>query len=81
MNALLTSCGSIVSFFEPKGPLQKATNRKEYNRVVENLMFTQGITREKAEKDYDEYLNNPNEFALNKVSSSMFSSIGINRRQ
>jgi hypothetical protein len=74
MKLLLTSCGYIVPFFEPKGPFQKQTNRKEYNKVVENLMFTQGITREKAEKEYDEYLNNPNEFALNKVSSSMFSS-------
>lgn len=35
------------------GPLQKLTDRAEYNKVVEGLMFTQGITREQAEKEYD----------------------------
>ena len=49
------------------GPLQKATNRKEYNRVVDGLMLTKGITREEAEKEYNAFLQNPNDYALNKV--------------
>lgn len=50
------------------GPLQKLTNRAEYNKVVDGLMFTKGLSREEAEKEYDAYLNNPNDYALNKVS-------------
>jgi hypothetical protein len=33
--------------------LQKFTDKGEYNKVVEGLMFTQGISREQAEKEYD----------------------------
>lgn len=29
-------------------------------------MLTKGITREEAEKEYNAYLDNPNEYALNK---------------
>lgn len=54
------------------GPLQKLTNKQEYNRVVEGLMLTRGITREEAEKEYDSYLDNPNNYALNKVSGNTF---------
>jgi hypothetical protein len=50
------------------GPLQKLTNQKEYNTVVENLMRTKGYTREQAEKEYNMYLDNPNDYALQKVS-------------
>jgi len=57
------------------GPLQKATNRKEYNKVVDGLMFTQGITREEAEKEYDAYLDNPNTYALNK-GEAYYKSLG-----
>ena len=32
-------------------------------------MKTKGMTREEAEKDYNAYLENPNNYALNKVSS------------
>lgn len=49
------------------GPLQKLTNKKEYNKVVENLMQTNGLTREQAEKEYNSYLENPNDYALQKV--------------
>lgn len=49
------------------GPLQKITNKKEYNTVVENLMQTKGLTREQAEKEYNAYLDNPNDYALQKV--------------
>jgi len=31
-------------------------------------MTTKGLTREEAEKEYNDYLNNPNDYALNKVS-------------
>jgi len=48
------------------GPLQKFSNPQEYNKVIDNLMFTQGITRKEAIKEYDAYLNNPNDYALNK---------------
>lgn len=57
-----------VLLFDREGPLQKLTNRKEYNNVVDGLMFTKGITREEAEMEYDAYLQNPNDYALNKVS-------------
>jgi hypothetical protein len=53
------------------GPLQKLTNKKEYNTVVEGLMRNKGYTREQAEKEYNMYLDNPNDYALQKVSESM----------
>jgi len=40
---------------------------KEYNKVVENLMLTKGLTREEAEQDYNAYLENPTNYALSKV--------------
>jgi hypothetical protein len=49
------------------GPLKKLTNKKEYNTVVENLMQTKRLTREQAEKEYNSYLENPNDYALQKV--------------
>jgi len=49
------------------GPLQKLTNKKEYNKTIEGLMNTKGLTREQAEKEYDSYLENPTNYALNKV--------------
>ena len=49
------------------GPLQKLTNKDEYNKVVEGLMSTKGLTREQAEKEYNSYLENPNDYALQKV--------------
>lgn len=57
------------------GPLQKFTNKNEYNRVVEGLMLTQGISREQAEKEYDAYLDNPNNYALNK-GEAYYKSLG-----
>jgi hypothetical protein len=33
--------------------LQKFTDKGEYNKVVDGLMVTQGISREQAEKEYD----------------------------
>jgi len=49
------------------GPLQKLTNKNEYNKVVEGLMQTKSLTREQAEKEYNSYLENPNDYALQKV--------------
>jgi len=49
------------------GPLQKLTNKNEYNKIVEGLMKTKGYTREQAEKEYNSYLENPNDYALQKV--------------
>ncbi len=49
------------------GPLQKLTNKNEYNKVVDGLMQTKGLTREQAEKEYNAYLDNPNDYALQKV--------------
>ena len=51
------------------GPLQKIANKKEYDKTVAGLMKTKGLTREQAEKDYNEYLDNPTNYALNKVRS------------
>lgn len=52
------------------GPFQKLTKNKEYTEVVENLMRTKGLTREQAEKEYNAYLDNPNDYALQKVSEA-----------
>jgi len=38
-------------------------------------MYQNGITRGEAEKEYDAYLNNPNEFALNK-GEAYYKSLG-----
>jgi hypothetical protein len=50
------------------GPLQKLTNKDEYNKTVKSLMQSKGLTREQAEKDYNKYLENPNDYALQQVS-------------
>ena len=49
------------------GPLQKLTNKKEYEKTVQGLMQTKGYTREQAEKEYNKYLENPTNYALEKV--------------
>ena len=49
------------------GPLQKLANKGDYNKIVEGLMQTKGYTREQAEKEYNAYLDNPNDYALQKV--------------
>eukprot|EP00536_Pseudo-nitzschia_multiseries_P018189 jgi/Psemu1/228076/e_gw1.2241.6.1 len=75
-NALPPSRFSFHSpLFNRKGPLQKFSNRQEYNKVIDNLMYTRGITREEAEKEYDAYLNNPNDYALNK-GEAYYKSLG-----
>ena len=53
------------------GPFQKLTNKKNYDSIVNNLMETKGFTREQAEKEYNDYLNNPNDYALQKVECIM----------
>mmetsp|Transcript_19995 Transcript_19995/g.29428 ORF Transcript_19995/g.29428 Transcript_19995/m.29428 type:complete len:170 (-) Transcript_19995:160-669(-) len=45
------------------GPLIKG---KDYENVVQGIMNTKGMTREEAEKDYNTYLENPNNYALMK---------------
>jgi hypothetical protein len=50
------------------GPFQKLTNKNEYNTVVDSLMQSKSLTREQAEKEYNSYLENPNDYALQKVS-------------
>ena len=40
---------------------------KDYDRVVKGIMSSKGLTREQAEKDYNAYLENPTNYALNKV--------------
>eukprot|EP00533_Pseudo-nitzschia_delicatissima_P009050 CAMPEP_0116111940 /NCGR_PEP_ID=MMETSP0327-20121206/18713_1 /TAXON_ID=44447 /ORGANISM="Pseudo-nitzschia delicatissima, Strain B596" /LENGTH=161 /DNA_ID=CAMNT_0003605205 /DNA_START=54 /DNA_END=539 /DNA_ORIENTATION=+ len=57
------------------GPLQKFTNRAEYNKVVDGLMFTKGLDRADAEKEYDAFLQNPNDYALNK-GEAYYKSLG-----
>jgi len=60
------------------GPLQKTTNRQEYNKVVDGLMYTRGITREEAEKEYNAYLDNPNNYALEK-GEAYYKSLGYKK--
>ena len=50
------------------GPLNKLTKGKEYEKIVEGLMKTKGYSREKAEKETSNYLDDPNNYALQKVS-------------
>lgn len=50
------------------GPLNKLTKGKEYEKIVEGLMKTKGYSREKAEKETNNYLDDPNNYALQKVS-------------
>jgi hypothetical protein len=48
------------------GPISKMTKGKEYTKVVETYMKEKGLTRAEAEKEYDKYLDNPNDFMLSK---------------
>eukprot|EP00525_Craspedostauros_australis_P005265 CAMPEP_0198116280 /NCGR_PEP_ID=MMETSP1442-20131203/10950_1 /TAXON_ID= /ORGANISM="Craspedostauros australis, Strain CCMP3328" /LENGTH=163 /DNA_ID=CAMNT_0043774057 /DNA_START=107 /DNA_END=598 /DNA_ORIENTATION=- len=57
------------------GPLQKLTNKKEYEATVNNLMKTKGYTREQAEKEYNQFLENPNNYALEK-GEAYYKSLG-----
>lgn len=50
------------------GPIKKALQKDEYDGVVEKIMDIKSLTREEAERDYDSYLKNPNDYALDKVS-------------
>jgi len=57
------------------GPLQKLANKGDYNKIVEGLMQTKGYTREQAEKEYNAYLDNPNDYALQK-GEAYYKSLG-----
>lgn len=48
------------------GPIQKFTDKGGYEKVVTDLMKTKGYTREQAEKEYNDYLENPTNYALQK---------------
>lgn len=48
------------------GPLQKLINKDDYEKTVENIMNVKGLSREEAEKEYNQYLDNPNDYALQK---------------
>eukprot|EP00545_Synedropsis_sp_CCMP1620_P012817 CAMPEP_0119005406 /NCGR_PEP_ID=MMETSP1176-20130426/1702_1 /TAXON_ID=265551 /ORGANISM="Synedropsis recta cf, Strain CCMP1620" /LENGTH=161 /DNA_ID=CAMNT_0006957211 /DNA_START=35 /DNA_END=520 /DNA_ORIENTATION=+ len=48
------------------GPLAKLANRDDYEEKVNNLMKIKGYSREKAEMEYDAYLDNPTNYALTK---------------
>lgn len=48
---------------------------KDYDKVVTGLMRTKGLTREEAEADYNAYLENPNNYALNK-GEAYYKSLG-----
>mmetsp|Transcript_26937 Transcript_26937/g.36067 ORF Transcript_26937/g.36067 Transcript_26937/m.36067 type:complete len:161 (+) Transcript_26937:85-567(+) len=66
--AAFTSTKGFSAALVPKtrlnaGPLFKG---KDYERVVENIMVTKNLSREDAEKDYNAYLENPNNYALSK---------------
>jgi hypothetical protein len=48
------------------GPLAKLANKDDYDEKVNNLMRLKGFSREVAEQEYDAYLDNPTNYALNK---------------
>jgi hypothetical protein len=54
------------------GPLKKLTNKAEYEQTVNGLMQQNGYSREQAEKEYNAFLDNPNDYALQKVSAEVF---------
>eukprot|EP00542_Grammatophora_oceanica_P015387 CAMPEP_0194050102 /NCGR_PEP_ID=MMETSP0009_2-20130614/33077_1 /TAXON_ID=210454 /ORGANISM="Grammatophora oceanica, Strain CCMP 410" /LENGTH=169 /DNA_ID=CAMNT_0038696513 /DNA_START=60 /DNA_END=569 /DNA_ORIENTATION=+ len=59
------------------GPLQKFTDKEEYEKTVENLMAYKNLSREEAEKEYDSFLENPNNYALSK-GEDYYKSLGYN---
>lgn len=64
MNKALLRIGDRKSslFAAPVGPvamIKKLQDPKEYNRVVEEKMKKSKMTREEAETDYNEFLENP----------------------
>mmetsp|Transcript_17516 Transcript_17516/g.27283 ORF Transcript_17516/g.27283 Transcript_17516/m.27283 type:complete len:153 (+) Transcript_17516:79-537(+) len=74
---LLLFCAASVSTFTPSSSfvfrsrgavaLNLFGNKGEdYDEVVEKLMKAKGFTREQAEKDYNLYLSNPNDYMLDK---------------
>jgi len=50
---------------KPGEPLFKGP---KYQQTVEQLMFMNGLTEEEAKAEYNAYLENPNNYALAKVS-------------
>jgi hypothetical protein len=58
--------GGVTSTSLCGGPFDKFINRAEYDKTVDNIAFSKGLTREEAEKDYDAYLENPTNYALQK---------------
>ena len=48
------------------GPLQKLLNKDDYEAKITNLMKNKGYTRAQAEKEYDSFLDNPDNYALQK---------------
>ena len=50
-------------------------NTAEDVKVIENIMSYKGMTFEEAEKDYNEYKQNPNDYALNK-GQAYYESLG-----
>lgn len=57
------------------GPLQRLTNKKDYEKTITGLMQAKGYTREQAEKEYNAYLDNPTNYALNK-GEAYYKSLG-----
>mmetsp|Transcript_18512 Transcript_18512/g.25473 ORF Transcript_18512/g.25473 Transcript_18512/m.25473 type:complete len:183 (-) Transcript_18512:188-736(-) len=57
----------------PAGPIaraKKAMDPADYNRVVERKMFQEKLTREEAEEEYNNFLENPSfYYALDKKES------------
>ena len=43
----------------PVARAKKMANPKEYNRIVEQKMEMEGLTRQQAEAEYNQFLENP----------------------
>jgi len=55
--------------------IMKKAKGKEYNKVVDGIMKSKGMTRTEAEKDYNLYLDNPTNYALTK-GENYYKSLG-----
>lgn len=61
-----TSIRTSTTSLNAGGPFDKIFDRDGYEQTVQNLMATKGLTYEEAKQDYDTYLENPTNYALNK---------------
>ena len=85
-----TSTSLHMAQMGPVARAKKMANPKEYNRIVEQKMEMEGLTRQQAEAEYNQFLENPPfYYALDKkadctcdvVSDIMYASLPLALRK